>query len=306
MPTVFAIVVNYNGQALTLDCLASLCRVSYNDLSVLVVDNASTDGSVKSIREQFPGITLLEAGDNLGYPGGNNLGMEYALTHSADYILILNNDMEVDQNMVAALVETAQQHPDAGMICGKVFYYNPRDMIWSAGSRMDMRTGSPELIGCNETDTGQYDMERELESVDGCMMLVTARACKQVGLFDTTYFAYYEDTDWAIRFRRAGFRILYTPHAVAWHKVSATNRQNGRRSPFQVYYHIRNHLLFLSRYSRITLRKHLEMGATLLFNVIKVLAGYDRSLSVARLRGILDFYRGRFGKQVLLHTRTLS
>jgi GT2 family glycosyltransferase len=301
MPTVFAIIVNYNGREITLECLASLRRVTYADFRVLVVDNASTDGSVEAIRTAFPEATVLEVGANLGYAGGNNLGIAYALARGAGYLFILNNDIEVDPDVVSALVDTARRHPEAGMVCAKVYYYSQRDVIWSAGSRIDMRTGSPQLIGNNKEDAGQYDAEREVESIDGCLMLVTRPVCERAGLIDDTYFAYYEDTDWAIRARRAGFRLVYTPRARAWHKVSATNRQDGRRSPFQVYYHIRNHLLFLSRYSRITPRKHLEMGATVAFNALKVLVGYERALSAARLRGILDYYRGRFGKRMSLH-----
>ncbi|MBI4552049.1 MAG: glycosyltransferase family 2 protein [Candidatus Latescibacteria bacterium] len=300
MPSVIAVVVNYNRRDDTLECLDSLQRVPSPALDVLVVDNGSSDGSVEAIRARFPGVTVIEAGTNLGYPGGNNLGIERALERGAEYLFILNNDIVVDPDIVQALVDVAEHDMAVGMVCPKVYYYDRRDVIWSAGSRIDMRTGTPLLRGCGEVDRGQYDAECPVEVIDGCAILVTRRLCEQVGLIDPTYFAYYEDTDWAIRATRAGFRIIYTPRARAWHKVSATNRSGTARSPFQVYYHIRNHLLFLSRYSRITTGKHVEMWGTVAFNVLKVLVGYDRERSLARLRGITDYYRGRFGHRVSL------
>jgi len=300
-PSVFAIIVTYKGKDMTLDCLGSLQEVQYANLHTVVVDNASDDGTVEAVRAQFPAIHVLEAGSNLSYSGGNNLGIEYALEHGADYLFILNNDVFLDPDIVDALVQTAEANPHAGMICPKVYYCDQPNVIWSAGSTIDMQSGGPHLIGNNEEDAGQYDEERPVQVIDGCAILVTRAACERIGLIDIIYFAYYEDVDWALRARQASFEILYTPSAKAWHKVSATSQINGKRSPFQVYYHMRNHLLFLSRYSRIIFTKHLAMWGTMVFNLMKYIGGYQRPISRARMMGILDYYRGRFGKQFPLH-----
>lgn len=297
-PSVFAIVVNYNGVKDTLVCLESLQEITYSNFQVLVVDNASSDGSVQSIKERFPDVEILETGSNLGYGGGNNRGIEHALERDAQFVLILNNDMVFEPTMVDALVATALESPTTGMVCGKVYYFDHPDIIWSAGSQIDMKTGGPHLIGNGEADNGTHDQVRQVDMIDGCLILVTRQLCDKVGLIDTTYFAYYEDADWAIRSTRAGFKITYTPEARAWHKVSASGTVNGERSPFQLYYHMRNHLLFLSRHSSITLGKHAEMIATVLFGLLKVAFGYEPALSRARCRGILDYYRGRFGYRV--------
>ncbi|MBT5872652.1 MAG: glycosyltransferase family 2 protein [Candidatus Latescibacteria bacterium] len=297
-PSVFAIVVNYNGVSDTLECLESLQDITYTNFHVLVVDNASSDKSVQIIKGKYPDVGVLETGSNLGYGGGNNKGIEHALECDAQFVLILNNDMVFEPSMVDALVATALESPATGMVCGKVFYFDRPDIIWSAGSAIDMRTGGPKLIGNGETDNGTHHQARQVDMIDGCLLLVTRQLCDKVGLIDTTYFAYYEDVDWAIRSTRAGFKIIYTPEARAWHKVSASGTVNGERSPFQLYYHMRNHLLFLSRYSSITLGKHFEMFATVVFGLLKTACGYEPALSRARYRGILDYYRGRFGYRV--------
>lgn len=300
MPGVSAIIVNYNLKKDTLQCLDSLQQTRFPSLTCIVVDNGSTDDSVEAIHERFPETTILQTGENSGYAGGVNCGIEYALRHGAEYLLILNNDIVADPDLVDALVGVSQKNPQIGVVCPKVYYYDQKDVLWSAGARIDMRWGRPSLIGRNERDRGQYDSERLVDYLDGCAFLASRQMCEQVGLMDPIYFVYFEDSDWSIRMRHAGFKIVYTPAARAWHKVSATSQPGGNRSPFQAYYHIRNHLLFLSRYGRITLLKQLELAAMVGYNLLKALVNYQRDVSIARIRGIADYYRGRFGKTLSL------
>ncbi len=299
-PLVFAIIVSYNLKNDTLECLESMQQVTYPNLHTVLVDNASSDGTVSAVRSLHPEVTIIEAETNLSYFGGNNLGIEYALNQKADYVFILNNDMIVDPLIIEVLVRVATQYPDAGMICPKVYEYDRRNVIWSAGVRIDMTWGRPYLIGHGEEDRGQQDDMRPADTVDGCAFLVSRRVCESVGLFDSIYWAYFEDTDWSLRCREMGFDILYAPEGRGWHKGSATNQPEKKRTPFQAYYHIRNHLLFLSRHSRISILKHLEVVAMIGFNLGKAAVGYQRKVSLARIRGLLDYYRGRFGKTLSL------
>lgn len=301
-PLVFAVIVSYNLKDDTLECLESMAQVTYPNLHTVLVDNASADDTVPAVRARYPDVTIIEPETNLGYCGGNNIGVEYALEQGADYVFILNNDMIVDPEIVDVLVRVATAHPDAGMVCPKVYEYDRRNVIWSAGAEVDVQWGRPSLIGHGEDDQGQHDAPRPVDAVDGCAFLASRRVCESVGLLDPIYWAYFEDTDWSFRTRKMGFDLLYTPEGRGWHKGSATNQPEKKRTPFQAYYHIRNHLLFLSRHSRISILKHLEIVAMIGFNIVKAAVGYQRKVSMARIKGILDYYRGRFGKTLSLNT----
>lgn len=242
-PRVGIIVLNWNGVDDTLACLESLARLDYPTFEVIVVDNGSADGSVLAIRERFSGVTLIENGENLGYTGGNNVGLRRVLAQRLDYALLLNNDTEVPPDSLRLLVEVADAYPAVGIVGPTIYYYDQPQVIWSAGGAIDWRRGQTWMVGLNEHDIGQFGQEpREVDFVTGCALLVKREVLERVGLLDERFFAYYEETEWCVRIKRAGFRILHVPSACVWHKIRPEAQKD---SPLVHYYMTRNRLLFL-------------------------------------------------------------
>ena len=181
-PSVFVIVLNWNGKQDTLECLESLRDPGISGVRTVVVDNGSRDGSVEAIRARFPDATLLEMGRNLRFAGGNNSGIRYALGNGADAVLLLNNDTVVEKGFLAPLVERMQSDPRIGMVAPKIRYYDPPDRIWFAGARINYWLGTMAHLGIREKDNGQHDKPGETDYATGCCVLVSARVLNEVGL----------------------------------------------------------------------------------------------------------------------------
>ena len=242
-PRVVIVVLSWNGRDDTLNCLASLRLLTYPAYQVVVVDNGSTDGSVEAIRAEYPDVSLIETGENLGYVGGNNAGLSWALERGGDYVLLLNNDTEVAPEFLSELVRVAESVPSVGIVGPTIYYFDRPQTIWSAGGAIDWARGETRMIGLDEADTGQFGCEpRPVDFVTGCALLVKSRVIQQIGMLDLRFFAYYEDAEWSVRAARAGFAIWHVPSAKIWHKILPERRA---ASPQTHYYMTRNRLLFL-------------------------------------------------------------
>lgn len=243
LPQVAIIVLNWNGLNDTLECLESLSHLDYPFYEVIVVDNDSTDGSVPAIRARCPDVVIIETGENLGYTGGNNVGIRYALECGADYVLLLNNDTVVEPAFLRLLVDAAEAEPAVGIAGPTIYYHERPDVIWSAGGAIDWQRGSTRMVGLDEQDGGQFgQVPRTVDFVTGCAMLVGRAVLEQAGLLDERFFAYYEETEWCVRATRAGFQIVHVPPAHIWHKISPAAQAD---SPLVHYYMTRNRLLFM-------------------------------------------------------------
>lgn len=221
-PRVAAIVINYNGKDVTLQTLESLSALEYEALEIVVVDNGSDDGSSEAVAEWYPDVTLLRKEVNEGVAAGMNVGVAHALEGACDYLLILNNDIEVAPTMVAELVEVAESNRSVGCVGPKAYYFWDRERLWSTGGILRYRESVTVERGMGEKDEGQYDKIQEVDYVNGCAMLVRRQVMERVGPFDPIYFVGIEDADWCMRMKRLGYRCAYTPHAVLWHMVSHT------------------------------------------------------------------------------------
>lgn len=297
-PKVHIIVLTWNQRDLIFDCLASLHHLDYPNYSVIVVDNASCDQTANAIRTNFPGATLIENSENLGFAEGNNVGIRYALEHGAEYVMLLNDDTLVDAPMLAELIAVAGADSEIGMVGPAIYYQNRPEVIWSAGNRIDWRTGALERVHADE----RIDSDLAPFIVDyltGCALCMKSTAIKKIGVLDPRYFIYYEETDWCTRARAAGYRAVVVPRSRIWHKVSATIKQD---SPATTYYMTRNLFRFLARNSRGKVRLRVFTLAllrelrTVLAHTIKPRYRHLRAQRNARLLALRDVALGRWGK----------
>ncbi len=246
-PLVCIVVVNWNGLEITLECLHSLSRISYKNVKTVVVDNGSSDASVRSIREQFPDVILLEMNTNLGFAGGTNAGIRYGLGQRADLFLLLNNDTTVDADFLSAMVERITSASTIGMVAPKIYYHSDPGRIWFAGGTISMWTGTMKHTGIRESDAGQYNTATDIEYATGCCILTKREVVEKIGLLDESYSMYTEDADWSMRARRAGYTIVYEPEARVWHKLSVS--AGGHLSLFKLRHKFRSNLRFFARYA---------------------------------------------------------
>jgi len=295
---VAAVVLSWNGREDTLDCLASLREVRFEPLTVVVVDNGSSDGTAEAVEAAFPEAVVVRSEENLGFSGGNNLGIREALRRGGDYVLLLNNDTLVDPGMVAALVTEAEGREDAGALCPLMYYAHEEGLIWYAGADFDPRRGhNGRLAGYRERDTGRYSEVREITQASGAAMLVPARVIDEVGGLDENLFLHVEDVEWSLRIGRAGYRLYFVPSATLRHKVSVDS--GGEQSPSLAYYGTRNTLAVCSRYAprrgpAAALRQAVTVGAWLAHS-----RRAEHPLENARavIAGWRDYRQGRLGRR---------
>jgi len=255
MRTLTVVVLSWNGLSLTRDTLRSLeaCQVPGDwRLRVLVVDNASGDGSPQMVRDEFPGVELLALPENRRFAGGNNEGLRRALDAGADAVMLLNNDVVADPKMIAKLLAALDEQPDAGAAAPLIYFAPPSDRIWYGGGRCRPWLAHSSHRGLRERDRGQYRSIEDTGYLTGCCLLARAEAWRKVGLLDERYFIYAEDADWSLRARAAGFRLLFVPTARLWHRVSASsaNATGGHSmSAWKVYQRLRANVTLWARHA---------------------------------------------------------
>jgi len=233
------VVVNFNGQHFLERCLAALLEQELEEpFEVLLVDNGSRDDSPAFVRRRFPTVRVIEARRNRGFAGGNNLGMRAA---RGRYIVLLNNDTQVRAGWLKALVSAAEQNPAAGAIAAKLLFVEPPNTIQNAGSLL-LSDGSGADRGFREPDRGQYDTAEEVFGACGASVLYRRQMLEDVGVFDETFFMYYEDTDLNWRMRLRGWSVLYEPAAVVDHVHAGSSRE---WSPFFTFHVDRNRIFVL-------------------------------------------------------------
>jgi GT2 family glycosyltransferase len=297
-PAVWCIVLAYNGIDLTLECLDTLRAQDYPNLHLLVVDNASTDGTAAILRTQAPDVEVLISGENLGYAGGNNLGMRHALEHGADLLFLVNNDTRLEPHCVAALVDEIQKPPACGAVGPMVYTWDNWETISSAGGKVDWAAADAINVGAGETDQGQYPARR-VDFVNGCGILVSKIAIERVGLIDERFFMYWEETDWCVRMHEAGLDVRFQPAARMQHKAPLTWEQ---QSPLTLYYMGRNRLFFFARHGRAMQRVGAVMGAAkgLLHGVVHNRRAGNHAASEAAQRALIDGLLRRWGRRLLI------
>jgi GT2 family glycosyltransferase len=242
LPSVAAVVVSYNGKDLALQALASLRKMTYPRLGLFVVDNGSTDGSAEALRAAVPELTVWRRERNQGSAAGYAVGLERAIAQGFDYVLLLNNDIEVEPGLVEELVRVAESDPRIGCVGPKCYYFSDRRRIWSAGGILRFRESITRERGYQELDAGQFERDQEVGYVNGCAILIKRSAALEAGGWDPVYFVCVDDADYCTRLRRRGWRCFYAHRAVLYHMVAvstggytpAKNFQLGKSGAFYV------------------------------------------------------------------------
>ncbi len=248
MPRVAIVVLTWNGRNLTMECLASLASLEYANAEVIVVDNGSSDGTADAVRAAYGDrVTIIENAANLGFAGGNNVGIRRALEKGADCVLLLNNDTVVDPALVGRLVDAITASEHIGIVGPKIYYASPPDRIWFAGGEVFLWRGVSRHIGIREKDTGQCDAVRDVDYITGCALMADRGVFEAIGYLDTSYTAYYEDVDFCMRARRAGFRVVYAPTGKVWHKISSST--GGQLGAAKVSRKLASTFRFFGRYA---------------------------------------------------------
>ena len=292
---VTAVVLSWNGRDDTLACLASLAEATYAPLTTVLVDNASSDGTVEAVSRAHPEVRILPLDRNRGFAGGVNAGLREALAGDAGLVLLLNNDATVEQGFLEPLVEAARA-PGVGAACAQILHAEPPHAVWYAGASYDPRRGhqgrhtaygDPPLPATRPP----YPTERAC----GGAMLIPRAALERVGMLDESLFAYAEDVDWSVRAHAAGLSLLVVPASVVYHRVSAAS--GGASSPDTVYYALRNGLVVAERHAPLgrlgTARRRAAAAAA--FAVQALRSGARRAGLRAVLDGLRDASRRRLG-----------
>jgi GT2 family glycosyltransferase len=282
----YAVVLNWNGGDDTLAALASL-----EGIPTICVDNDSTDGSDRLVEQRFPNVELIRTGANLGFAGGNNIGIRRALERGADWVLLLNNDAVVEPGLADALDRAARARPDAGLLACKVLSEDGQSVQY-AGAGFNKWLGYSGRVS-----TSGPDELRDVARADGAAMAVSRPAVERAGLLDLALFAYVEDVEWSLRIRRAGFGVVFVPDARARHKGSAAT--GGRASTTNLYYDTRNTIVVSERHAPLprglrSLRRAVVVGA----HVAQAAMHPSRGEAVrAVLAGWRDARAGRLGQR---------
>ncbi|MBP1670571.1 MAG: glycosyltransferase family 2 protein [Bacteroidetes bacterium] len=289
LPDISFVILNYNGIEDTRELLISIKKNLQDILyEVIVVDNGSKADEYSELKNEFQEYIILKNQTNLGFAGGNNVGIKAS---TGRYIMLINNDTLLTDSSISQLVKNMDEHPEIGAISPKIHFFSPSGVIQYAGyTRLSRFTLRNKGIGFGETDRGQYDVYGRTESLHGAAMMIRRVIISKTGLMPEDYFLYYEELDWSEMIKKAGFEIWFDPSAVIVHKES---RSTGRNSPLKKYYMVRNRLIFAKRNRR---------GLTRIFAILYQLTIADIreligsllvgrvDLAIATIHGVMDFF----------------
>lgn len=294
-PLVISVVLNTNHREDTLQCLSSLKQNTYENHKIILLDNASIDGTIDAVRSYLPEVQIIELQHNLGYAGNNNVGIETALEQGADWVFVLNEDTILAPDCITHLVSVGESDPTIGIIGPMVYHHNEPGIIQSAGGRMDKYYRGWHL-GQDDRDQGQFQLPHSVDWISGCGIMVRRALIEQVGDIDERFFYYVEEFDWCVRAKKAGWQIFHVPQAKLWHKGVQRNYQP---KPSVTYYATRNNLLILSKHRAspmiwiVVLRQYLQRYTSWM---IKPKWRDKREHRHAMWRGFVDFLHQRWGQ----------
>ena len=238
------IIVNWKQYQLTKLCLYSLQKIKYDNYQIILIDNESNPKELKKIKNQFDKIITFPNQKNLGFTGANNIGIEYAIKNDFEYVMLINNDTEVEKNFINPLIELLEKNQNFGAAQPLILNYYNRNKVWSAGGFLNKFFGYTYMIKSPE------GIKKNIDWITGCCFFLRTDVIKKIGLLDENFFAYYEDVDWSIRIKNAGYDLAFVKSSIIYHhgsKSSKNESNEGTLSPFVHYLNIRNHIFLLRK-----------------------------------------------------------
>lgn len=304
MTHVSIVIVNYNSQEDTLECLESLEKIKSPGFkySILIVDNASKEAFTLPKRLQRKEVEFIRSDANLGFTGGNNIGIHYCVEKfNSDYVLLLNNDTTVDPDFLSALIKQSAANPRVGLMCSKIYFSKGREfhiesykgsqlgkILWYAGGAIDWKHLVASHRGVDEVDMGQFDSQSESDFATGCSVLIKREVLEKVGTFDKRFFLYMEDVDLSVRVTKAGYSIGFCSNSIVWHKNAGSS--GGAGSSVHEYYQTRNRLLFAF--------KHGSWSELII--AVRLAIGYLLTGTSKQKQAVLHLVTAQFGKQPII------
>ena len=250
------VIVNWNSFELTRDTINSLLRTSYRDYDCIVVDNGSEDNSANQLETQFSNIILLREKENKGFTGGNNIGIQYALDIGYEYIMMLNNDVELEPNFLEPLIEKLNSNKNIGAVQPLIYFHHDKNLVWNAGSSYNALFGICSTPNYNQRDDKHalVHFQKSVDWITGCAFMIRASVLKEIGLLKERYFIYYEDVDLSFRIKAAGYELAYEPASVIYHiaGMSHKSKEKGKEgfvSPKVHFLNARNRIWFLKQHT---------------------------------------------------------
>ncbi len=292
------IILEYNNPKMTLSTLKSLAKArlpqNIKHQTILVDNSPVPDGTLEKAVKEFKNLKYIVTHKNTGFAAGNNLGIKKALKQKYDYFLLLNNDVKVSPSFLVNLFKSIKEGAD--LVVPKIYFakgyeyhkdrYQKKDLgkvIWYAGGLIDWDNVYSKHLGMDEVDQGQFNKSQSVELANFCCVLIKKQVFNLIGLLDENYFLYWEDADFSIRAKKAGFNLVYQPKSKIWHKSSGSS---GSGSNLHDYYLTRNRLMFGFKYAS------LKTKLALIKESLKLLiTGRD-----SQKKGIIDYYSNRLGK----------
>ncbi len=312
-PKIAIILINFNNTEDTLLCLKSVARITYSNFFVIVVDNGSDNPPLAQIENQYPHVLCIDTHRNLGFAGGNNIGIKEALKRETDYIFLLNNDTIVDTNILHAFAQAAKENQKGGIFGSRVYRFHEPNVIDHQGGFWQPRLGE---FTSNNHQSQNLDQMQQVDYVSGCSIFIKKEVIEKIGMLEEKFFLIWEETDFCYRAKKAGFEIWTVPKAKIWHKISASF-SGGK--PHMHYYWWRNRLFWIKR--NLPKQEQRELYLSLLIKEIykttkryylqKLLFFMTRPFlslekkerkqrqilrNKAGFRGIIDYYFQRFGE----------
>lgn len=291
-PRVAVIVLDWDGGSETLECLRALRATRGVRLQPILVDNASRNPVFEAAREILPDLVVLRNDSNLGYAGGNNVGLRHALEGDAEFFAVLNNDAQPRPGALRTMAHAA--HDGVGVVGARILRKEDPSRLWMAWGELTYRQSLVRLVGQGAADGPRWQGRREADWVSGCALLFPRRALERVGLFDEEYFAYHEEVDWCARARAEGLRILWEPEAVVLHRGEASSG-GGTFVSRKQYLAARNMVRFVKRHATPMQKAKFSffVVVTTPFSFVRRFLVGEHPGVIAKVRGMLDAIRGR-------------
>ena len=238
------IIVNWKQYELTKSCLFSLKKINCDNHQIILIDNESNQKELKSIENQFENIVTFSNETNLGFTGANNIGIKYAVKNEFEYVMLINNDTEVDKNFINPLIDSLDKNKNLGAVQPLILNFSKTKKVWNAGGFLN------KFFGYSYVNKSPKEIKKNIDWITGCCFFVRAEVVKKIGLLDDDFFAYYEDIDWSIRIKNAGYDLAFIKSSIIYHHGSKSSQNElieGTLSPFVHYLNIRNHIFLLRK-----------------------------------------------------------